>query len=120
MTYEVPWAQPGSGFTELFIQTVLDDLRRTGIPATTASRFGLHPNTIWRIFHESQPADYYCVENQAINLTEVREIGYDESSRKKGHSYNTYFLDFGQNLVKYSLINQLYKILTISILYNFL
>ena len=98
-TYEVPWAQPGSGFTELFVEMVLEDLQRTGIPAVTATRFGIHPNTIWRIFHASQPDDCYCIENQSFNLSEVRKVAYDESARKKGHSYNTYFYDMESKLL---------------------
>lgn len=90
----VPWARPGSGFTLLFeayamllIESEMPVSKVSSIVKVTAPR-------IWRVF------DYWI--GQAVsedNLSNVTQIGMDETSRKKGHNYVTIFADLDSRRV---------------------
>jgi transposase len=93
----VPWARPGSGFTLLFeaytmllIESEMPVSKVSACVKVTAPR-------IWRVF------DYWI--NLAVSkddLKEVRRIGMDETSRKKGHNYITIFADLETRRVIHS------------------
>ena len=90
----VPWARPGSGFTLLFeayamllIESEMPVSKVSSLVKTTAPR-------IWRVF------DYWI--NLAVSkddLSSVKQIGMDETSRKKGHNYVTIFADLESHRV---------------------
>jgi transposase len=81
-THMVPWTR--SGFSLLFEGKVLEDLKRTGQGSQTATGFGIYPSVVWRIFHHYYKYNCWLLED----CSEVVHLGYDESSRQKGQSYN--------------------------------
>jgi transposase len=87
-TVEVPWSRPGSGFTLLF-EAYAMLLIESEMPVNKVSDcVGATAPRIWRVF------DYWIARAVANDrLGEVRRIGMDETSRKKGHSYVTQFVD---------------------------
>lgn len=88
-TLDVPWANTGSNFTLLFEEFSLELVKVHGCVAEVARQLKLYPQRLWRIVN---------TYGKHVNLTEidmhkVRRIGYDETSRKKGHDYITCFID---------------------------
>ena len=91
---DVSWARPGSGFTLLFEAMIM--LLAKSMPVKTISEFvGEHDTRLWRIIHHyvdkgRSEADYSCVE----------EVGFDETSSKRGHDYVSLFVDLnGPNIL---------------------
>ena len=83
---EVPWTRSKSEFTLLF-EAYIMMLVESGMPVAAVSKTVTAP-CIWRMFH-------HWVKNvrAAIDLSEVRRIGVDETSSRKGHKYITQFVD---------------------------
>ena len=87
----VPWARSGSGFTLLFeaysmllIESEMPVNKVADCVKVTAPR-------LWRVF------DYWIERAKAKDdLSNVCEIGIDETSSKKGHNYVTVFADMAQ------------------------
>ena len=85
---EVPWARPNSGFTLLFeayamllIEEEMPVASVSALTKETAPR-------LWRIF------SHWVVNGYEEDSWEnVRHIGVDETSRRKGHQYITQFVD---------------------------
>jgi transposase len=87
-TAAVSWARAGSGFSLLF-EAFAMSLIEHGMPVNrVAETFGIEAARIWRFFN-------FYVERavQADDLSGVRAIGVDETSRRKGHSYVTIVVD---------------------------
>lgn len=90
----VPWARSGSGFTLLFeaytmllIENEMPVNKVAGCVKVTAPR-------VWRVF------DYWIDRaRRRDDLSAVCQIGIDETSSKKGHSYVTAFVDMEQHRV---------------------
>jgi len=85
---EVPWSQPGSSFTLLFEDDVLE-LIGEGMSARGVSRrLQIGDKRVSGIVtrHVSQ-----ALANQSI--TEVRELSVDETSTRRGHNYFTIMSD---------------------------
>lgn len=87
----VPWARENSGFTLLFeayamllIESEMPVSKVSVCTKVTAPR-------IWRVFN-------YWISRAVSkdNLEAVKQIGVDETSRKKGHNYITVFADLEQ------------------------
>lgn len=94
-TIRLPWARPGSGFTLLFEAFIMILARE--MPVTAAARLINENDTrIW-------PVIQYYVQSARTRecYTEVRRIGIDETSRKRGHQYVTIFADLDQSKVIY-------------------
>jgi transposase len=91
---QVPWARPGSGFTLLFeayamllIESEMPVSKAVKCVKVTAPR-------LWRVF------DYWVeLAKSEDDLSNVCEIGIDETSSKKGHSYVTTFVDMNSRRV---------------------
>jgi transposase len=85
---EVPWAKPGSGFTLLFEAYILL-LVQSGMPVSKVARMlGVNDHRVWRVLFR------YVEEGLAReNLSGLKIIGVDETSRRKGHSYITVVVD---------------------------
>ena len=85
---EVPWSRPGSGFTLMF-EAYAMLLIESEMPVSKVSDcVGVTAPRVWRVF------DYWIERAYSKDdLSEVRRIGLDETSRKKGHSYITQFVD---------------------------
>lgn len=84
---EVPWARPGIGFTLLFEALVLQLAQHMAV-APLARILDVHPDSIWRLL-----GHYVEKARQAQDLSEVRALGVDEASRRKGQQYITSFCD---------------------------
>lgn len=84
----VPWARPGSGFTMLF-EAFTMKLIESEMPVSAVSkRVKESSPRIWRVFHH-----WVSKARENVNLSEVRRIGVDETSSRRGHRYITNFVD---------------------------
>lgn len=90
----VPWARPGSSFTLLFEAFVIE-LVREDMPVRAAGRIlGEYDTRLWRII------DHYVRDALArLDLSALANVGVDETSRAKGHSYVTLFVDMATHKV---------------------
>lgn len=87
-TLEVPWARPGSGFSLLFESLALEFVKLHGDVSKVARQLGIYPQRLWHIVWEHDPG---AMEER--DLSEVKRIGFDETSKKKGHDYVSCFID---------------------------
>jgi len=85
---DVPWARRNCGFTLLFEAYSMLLIERE-MPVSNVSRT-LHETAprIWRVFNH-----WVRKAVGKIDMSEVRHIGVDETSRRKGHDYITHFVD---------------------------
>lgn len=88
-TLEVPWANSGLGFTLLFEEFALELVKIHGCVAEVARQLKIYPQRLWRIVKTYGK----YVSLTEIDMSNVQRIGYDETSRKKGHDYITCFID---------------------------
>ena len=88
-TLEAPWAKSGSGFTVLFEEFALELVKIHGCVSEVARQLSIYPQRLWRIVKD------YGKEMAQIDLdySKVHRIGFDETSKKKGHKYITCFID---------------------------
>lgn len=86
----VPWARPGSGFTLLFEALVMTLVREMPVKIA-AALLGEHDTRIWRVI------DHYVASALAeADHSEVRRVGMDETSAKRGHDYVSFFFDMDE------------------------
>lgn len=85
---QVPWARSNSGFTMLFEAFAMALIEEETPVNSVAKTVKEYPNRIWTIFR-------HWIEKgkRNLNLSNVRRIGVDETSRRKGHLYITQFVD---------------------------
>jgi len=89
----VPWSRPGSGFTLLFEAFVME-LATVMTVNEIASLVGEHDTRLWRILN------YYVEEARAKeDYSDVKNVGIDETSSKRGHNYVTLFVDLDDSKV---------------------
>lgn len=85
---EVPWARPGSGFTLLFELFALE-LVKNEMPVNKVARtVSENANRIWTILNYYVDCSYARKDH-----SQVRQLGIDETSVKKGHNYITVGVD---------------------------
>lgn len=84
---QVPWARAGSGFTLLFEALVMTMVRDMPVNVI-ASLFAVTDKRLWRVL-DSYVELARCQED----YSEVRRVGFDETSAKRGHDYVTLFFD---------------------------
>lgn len=85
-----PWARSGSGFTLLFEALVMALVREMPVKAA-AALLGEHDTRIWRVL------DHYVQRARAQeDHSEVRRVGIDETSARRGQDYVTFFFDLDQ------------------------
>lgn len=91
---EVPWSRQGSGFTLLFEAFSMSLIEKEMPVNKVGSLLGEDPHRIWTIFN-------YWVERaySKSDITGVTDIGIDETSRRKGHSYVTVAVDLDSSRV---------------------
>lgn len=85
---EVPWARQNSGFTmlfEAFSMALIEEETPVNSVAKTVKEY---PHRIWTIFRH-----WIGRGKKALDLSKVRRVGVDETSRRKGHTYITQFVD---------------------------
>ena len=85
---DVPWARSGSGFTLLFEAYAMLLIECEMPVCNVAKTLEVTQPRIWRIFNFWLKKAF-----SKDDLSEVKQIGVDETSRKKGHKYITQFVD---------------------------
>jgi transposase len=84
---QVPWARAGSGFTLLFEALVMTMAR--DMPVNVMSRlFSVSDTRLWRVINA-----YVEMARAKEDFSDVKRIGIDETSTKKGHNYVSFFFD---------------------------
>lgn len=84
---EVPWSRNGSGFTLLFEQVIMALPRE--MPVNAIARYvGVIDKRIWRII-----GHYVRQAMNQLDLSELNELGLDETVSKCGYNYVTVSLD---------------------------
>jgi transposase len=87
---QVPWARAGSGFTLLFEALVMALVREMPVKAA-AALLGEHDTRIWRVL------EYYVARARAqADYSEVKRVGIDETSARRGQDYISLFFDLDQ------------------------
>jgi len=93
-TVQVPWARAESGFTLLFEAYAMLLIEYEMPVNKVADSLRVIPHRIWRVFnHWIQKAV------GKDDLSGVKNIGIDETSSKKGHSYVTLVADMDEHRV---------------------
>ncbi len=91
---DVPWSRKGSGFTLLFEALVMS-LIESEMPVNKISKMlGEHANRLWRVFNY-----WIGISYQKDDPSTVTKLGFDETSRRKGHSYITVGVDLDSRRV---------------------
>jgi transposase len=86
-TVEGPWSRPESGFTLMFEAYVLTLCKYMPVRAA-AKIVGEHDTRLWRVLdHHVEQA------RREQDMSEVKQVGVDETSSKPGHNYVTLFAD---------------------------
>lgn len=87
---QVPWARAGSGFTLLFEALVMTMAR--DMPVNVMARlFSVTDTRLWRVINT-----YVELARANEDFSDVKRIGIDETSVKKGHDYVSFFFDLDQ------------------------
>ena len=88
-TLEVPWARTGSGFSLLFEELAIHLVKLYGCVSTVAAQLAIYPQRLWTLVW------HYAQKEQTLpqDMSKVKRIGFDETSKKKGHNYVTCFID---------------------------
>jgi transposase len=90
----VPWSRSGSGFTLLFEAYAMLLIEGEMPVSKVADRVHVTSPRLWRVF------DYWIERAKSKDdLSNVCEVGIDETSTKKGHNYVTTFVDMEQHRV---------------------
>ena len=92
----VPWARPGSGFSQLFEAMIVT--LSTHMPANTVARLlGIGDDAVWRILH------HYVESARAVeDFSGVTAVGIDETAARRGHDYITLFHDMDARRVLFA------------------
>lgn len=96
-TQQVPWARPQSGFTLLF-EAFGMLLIENEMPVNKAAKIlGVYPNRLWTVFNY-----WISRAHGADEIGALEQIGFDETSTKKGHHYVTTMVDLKERRVLYA------------------
>lgn len=96
-TVEVPWARPQVGFTLLMEAFVMALLQHGMTPNQVAQTIGEHDTRIWRLLRH-----YVDTARGEADYGEVKTIGVDETSSRRGHKYISVFMDLNEKRVLYA------------------
>src|SRR5664280_393811 len=93
---EVAWARPESGFTLLFEALLIEFA--TAMPvARVAAMTREHDTRIWRVLEY-----HVAVQREKLSFADVRRVGMDETSARKGQDYVTTFMDLDARRVLFA------------------
>jgi transposase len=86
----VPWARPNIGFTLLFEAFAIELANH--MPLSVAGDIlGIYDNRLMRI------VEHYVFEaREKVDMSEVKKISVDETSKAKGHNYVSVFTDLDE------------------------
>ena len=97
ITQSVPWARPQSGFTLLF-EAYSMLLIESEMPVSKASNImGVNPQRLWNVFKF-----WISKAHTADKIEDLTQLGFDETSSKKGHKYVTISVDLKQRRVLFA------------------
>lgn len=97
ITQSVPWARPQSGFTLLF-EAYSMLLIESEMPVSKASNImGVNPQRLWNVFKF-----WILKAHTADKIEDLTQLGFDETSSKKGHKYVTISVDLKQRRVLFA------------------
>ena len=91
---DVPWARSGSGFTLLFEALTMALIEREMPVNKVGQLLGENAHRIWVIFNH-----WIGLAYQADDPSTVTQLGFDETSRRKGHNYVTVAVDMEERRV---------------------
>jgi len=92
----VPWARPGSGFTLLFEAMIMT--LAEAMPVKTIGQFvNEHDTRLWRVIRH-----YVAEAREEEDYSNVRKVGMDETSSKRGHNYVSLFVDLEKSKVLFA------------------
>ncbi len=92
-TVPVPWARPGSGFTLLFESFIIHLAQ--AMPLLVLEQVtGEYDTRLMRIIQH-----YVAEARDRVDMSDVRTVGIDETSRAKGHDYVTVCSDLDADRV---------------------
>lgn len=86
----VPWARSGSGFTLLFESLIMAFVREMPVKIA-AALLGEHDTRIWRVMDH-----YIQAARSKVDCSEVKRIGVDETSARRGQDYISLFFDMDE------------------------
>ena len=92
---EVPFARSNSGFS-LLLECMMLQLSKIMPVNEVAKLFKISDDRVWRVMHHYVPK-----AASEMDWSTVKNIGIDETSRKKGHNYITTITDLDTNRVIY-------------------
>jgi transposase len=92
----VPWARPGSGFTMLFEVAMLTYAKAMPI-APLARMAREHDTRIWRVIEH-----HVNTARAGLDFADVREVGMDETSARRGQDYVSIFMDLAERRVMFA------------------
>ena len=93
---DVPWARPGSGFTLLFEAMIM--ILAKAMPVKTIAGFvNEHDTRLWRVLHH-----YVEKARKGADHSQVKHVGMDETSRRRGHNYVSLFVDLDETRVLFA------------------
>jgi len=84
---QLAWARPGSGFTLLFEALLLEFAPHMPV-AAIARMVDEHDTRIWRVLEH-----YVAAARADLDLCQVRNVGMDETSARRGQDYVSLFMD---------------------------
>ena len=97
ITQPVPWARAGSGFTLLF-EAYSMLLIECEMPVSKAAKvMGVYSQRLWHIFKY-----WVSKAHQADEIENLTQLGFDETSSRKGHKYVTIAVDLKQRRVLFA------------------
>ena len=92
--FQVPWARTNQGFTLLFEAYAMSLLELEMPVSNVAKLVDEYDQRIWSIFHH-----HIAIAQAHTDYTNIKEVGIDETSRKKGHDYVTVGVDLEKRRV---------------------
>ena len=92
----VPWARPGSGFTELFEAMVVTLCAQMPVQAV-ARHLGVGDDALWRVLHH-----YVAAARAGEDYSGLAAVGIDETAARRGQHYISVFHDLEQRRVLYA------------------
>lgn len=91
---DVPWARKNSGFTLLF-EAYSMLLIESEMPVSKAAKLvKVYPQRLWNIFNY-----WISIAHSEDKIENLENVGFDETSTKKGHNYVTVLADMTERRV---------------------
>jgi len=96
----IPFARAGSGFS-LLLECMILELAKIMPVVEVAKLFKVSDDRIWVVIHHYVPKAV-----KEMDWTNVKNIGIDETSRKKGHNYITTVTDLDTSKVIFTTVGK--------------